>query len=321
MKYLKLLFVTTVLGAVTLPAAAQDAVRWSGLFYMDYKYLLSSTDQEAEGENGFDYRRLYLTADYTLSDEFGGRARLESVSETSTSSPYVKDLYLKWKGAIGQGQDLVFGVQSPPVFTLSEKIWGYRSLEKTIMDRQKIASSRDMGIAATGKLTSDGDLTYGVMLGNNNSIRGENDKYKRVYGQLAWQSDNIAASVGGDFAAGDNRNAINTNAFAGYSAEQFRVGAEGYYQTIDFDIGPSMDKRGISVWIVKPVGDKVEVIGRGDYTGIDTGLVSTTETFIIGGVAFSPNPKVHLIPNLYLVDASGHSDPDIAGRVTLHADF
>ena len=40
--------------------------------------ILTSSDEEQEGENGFDYRRMYLTADYTLSEEFSGRARLEA---------------------------------------------------------------------------------------------------------------------------------------------------------------------------------------------------------------------------------------------------
>ena len=166
---------------------------------------LSSDDEEAEGDNGFDYRRMYLTADYTLSEEFSGRARLEAASQPVDSAPFVKDLYLKWKGAIADGHDLIFGVQSPPSYTLSEKIWGYRSLEKTIMDRNKIVSSRDMGVQAAGKLTQAGNLKYAVMVGNNNSVRGEDDKYKRVYGQVTWQSDKVAASVGGDFASGDDR--------------------------------------------------------------------------------------------------------------------
>jgi hypothetical protein len=322
MNHPKLVLCALAVLAVAGPLAAQTEVRWSGLFYMDYEYILSASDEEAEGENGFDYRRLYLTADYTLSDEFSGRARLEAASQPTSSAPLVKDMYLKWKGVIGAGHDLVFGVQSPPVFTLSEKMWGYRSLEKTIMDRQKVVSSRDMGIKAAGKLTEDGNLTYGLMLGNNNSIRGEDDKYKRVYGQLAWQSENVAASVGGDFASGVDRNAINTNAFAGYRADRFRVGAEGFIQQVDFDdTDATLDRSGISVWLVAQVNENVEAIGRVDYSEVDAGSASVNQVFLIGGVAFRPASKVRLIPNIYVVDVEGADDPEIAGRVTLHADF
>lgn len=316
----KIVLLSIFMGAITLPATAQEAVRWSGLVYMDYEYIFSSSDEEDEGENGFDYRRLYLTADYKLSDEFSGRARLEAKSGPSTTYPFVKDLYIKWKGALGKGHDLVAGIQSPPSFTASEKAWGYRSIQKTIMDRQKIVSSRDFGIAAKGKLPSN--LSYGVMLANNNSTKGENDRYKRIYGQVAWQPDNLVLTVGGDFASGEDENITSANAFAGYKAADFRAGVEGYYQSVDFDHShASADRSGISVWVVKPVNEEVDVIARVDYVEMDVGIASIEETFFIGGVAFSPNPKVHIIPNVYVVDSAVQEDLEVAGRVTIHADF
>ena len=322
MNYLSLAVLTTVFGANALPSMAQNAVRWSGLFYLDYEYLVSSEDEEEEGENGFDYRRMYLTADYSLSDEFSGRARLEAASGPGGSSPFVKDLYLTWKGALAEGHDMVIGVQGPPVFTLSEKVWGYRSLERTIMDRQAVSSSRDMGVSATGGLAANGDLTYSLMVGNNNSVRGEDDKYKRLYGQLAFQSDYVAASVGGDYASGDDQNAVTANAFVSYGVGLIRVGAEGFFQQVDYDnFDASTERMGVSGWVVTPVTEKVELIGRVDFVENDYGAASVDETFVIGGVAFSPNPKVHFIPNVYLVNATGQNDPEIAGRMTLHADF
>ncbi len=326
MNKFKLLLLVGTLCLVAMDSTAQNALKWSGLVYMDYEYLLSSSDEEAEGENGFDYRRMYLTADYTLSDEFSGRARLEAASKPVDSALFVKDLYLKWKGAIADGHDLVFGVQSPPSYNLSEKIWGYRSLEKTIMDRNKIVSSRDMGVQAAGKLSQDGNLKYAVMVGNNNSVRGEDDKYKRIYGQLTWESDDVAASVGGDFASGEDRNAVNANAFASYLGDGFRVGAEGFMQKIDLDNSDnSRDELGISVFGIARVNEKVEIVGRADYVEMDASFASNSpkvsQTYLIGGVAFSPNPKVHFIPNVYVVDTEGVDDPEIAGRVTLHADF
>ncbi|HUF09423.1 MAG TPA: hypothetical protein VMO47_08895 [Rhodothermales bacterium] len=318
----RVMVVTALLTIISMQGVAQNSVRWSGLFYMDYEYVLSSSDEEQEGENGFDYRRMYLTADYTLSEEFSGRARLEGAGGPETIRPFVKDLYLTWHGVLGDGHNLIFGVQPPPAFTLSEKIWGYRSLEKTIMDRQGVSSSRDMGVSAAGALAGDGELTYSLMVGNNNSIRGEDDKYKRVYGQLAFLSGNVAASVGGDYASGEDRNAVTASAFAGYALKQIRLGVEGFFQQFDYvNSNVSTDRRGLSGWIVTPVTEKVELVGRVDVVENDVGSGSVDETYLIGGVAFKPNRKVHFIPNVYVVDMTGQSDLEIAGRVTLHADF
>ena len=74
MTHRELALATLLLGVVALPASGQSSVRWSGLFYMDYQYILSSPNADEEGNNGFDYRRMYLTLDYTLSDDFSGRA-------------------------------------------------------------------------------------------------------------------------------------------------------------------------------------------------------------------------------------------------------
>ncbi len=104
---------------VTATALAQDAVKISGLAYMDYDYTISSSDSEEEGENGFGYRRLYLTSDFTISDDFSARARLEA-SDSSTNSdgkpaPFIKDLYLRWKNSFADGHDIYLGISSAAV--------------------------------------------------------------------------------------------------------------------------------------------------------------------------------------------------------------
>jgi hypothetical protein len=57
-----------------------QTVELGGRAYVDYFYNLSAltdaTGAAEEGLHGFRYRRLYLTADYTLSEKFSGRARL-----------------------------------------------------------------------------------------------------------------------------------------------------------------------------------------------------------------------------------------------------
>jgi len=85
---------------------------------------------------------------------------------------------------------------------MSEKAWGYRSLEKTIMDRGKAASSRDTGIVLRGPIDASGKFRYGFMIGNNSGISRETDKYKRFYGQLEYYpSAKIQMSIGGDYAS------------------------------------------------------------------------------------------------------------------------
>ncbi|HEY5564530.1 MAG TPA: hypothetical protein VIL33_03000, partial [Rhodothermia bacterium] len=115
---------------------------------------------------------------------------------------------------------------------------------------------------------------------------------------------------------------VTASAFAGYALKRFRLGVEGFFQQFDYvNSNVSTDRMGVSGWIVTPVTEKVELVGRVDLVDNEDGSGSVDETFLIGGVSFKPNRKVRLIPNVYVVDMTGQSDPEIAGRVTLHADF
>ncbi|MEX0736744.1 MAG: hypothetical protein WD182_04830, partial [Bacteroidota bacterium] len=78
---------------------------------------------------------------------------------------YIKDAYLIWRGMLGSGHDVIFGISPTPSFQTSEEIWGYRSLEKTILDHRGLVSSRDIGIDVKGAL--GGGASYWIKMGNN----------------------------------------------------------------------------------------------------------------------------------------------------------
>ena len=150
-------------------ANAQDdsGGKISGQMFGDYFYniLRDSTISDIPNTalsgkkdlNGFQFRRIYFTYDYKISDKFSTRFRLESQTQAGVDNTlfvvFIKDAYLQWK-EVFDGINLIFGIQPPPTYTVSESVWKYRSLEKTIMDLSKISSSRDFGISLKGKLIS-----------------------------------------------------------------------------------------------------------------------------------------------------------------------
>ena len=324
MRCTKRIAITAVLIGFTFgPALSQEQIKLSGLFYMDYEYVATSPDSSEDGLHGFRYRRLYLTADYTISEKFSGRARLEAQSSRLTAGrpfTFVKDLWLKWTGLLGGGQDLIVGVQSPPSFTISEKQWGYRSLARTLMDRSAVVASRDFGVQLRGSFVEDGPLGYAVMLGNNSGIRGEVDNLKRVYGQLSWvPNERVTITAGTDYAAGTQENALNVNAFVSYEAPAFRIGLEGFYRFIDDEADEdNRSPRGISAWTVVKTGKETEVVVRADRVERDGD--SSSETYALIGFAFLPHEQVRLIPNVWFSDFEGQ-DLAVVGRMTIHADF
>ncbi|MEZ4696277.1 MAG: hypothetical protein R2832_07680 [Rhodothermales bacterium] len=310
--------------SVAPTASIAQAIKFSGLVYTDYSYVIESPDTEEVGENGFGYRRLYFTTDAALSERFAARFRLEASDRSTTSqgnpAPYVKDLYVRWKNFAGEGHTLDFGVSSPPSFNVSEKFWGYRSLEKTILDLNGIVSSRDMGIAARGPLSGE-KVRYGVMVANNSGVKAESDKNKRVYAQIElYPNDTFAATIGSDYAtySDDRDGVLNANVFAGVSHEHITAGVEGFISNTTYETAqPDMKGSGVSMFLRGDISERTELVGRFDFTKMN----GSQSNYFIVGVGVTPDSHVHVIPNVYLTKDEADDKYFIAGRVTVHADF
>ncbi len=307
--------------------SAQSKVSFSGKVFADYSYVIGSPNNNVEGDNGFGYRRVYLTTDYTISASFSGRFRLEandgSTNAQGKNSPFVKDLYLKWKGALAEGHDVTLGVSKPPAFVISQAHWGYRSLEKTILDRAGVTRSRDMGISFHGPLTSSGTVRYGLMFANNNNLNGENDRNKRVYGQIeVYPGGRLHFTVGGDYASKVDGSSFTVHGFAGYSGDGFRLGAEGLFNPRSFDEIDENDTRiAGTFFVVVEISEKNTAVFRIDRVERDLLGVTASETWAVAGYTFLLEKNIQLTPNIIYAKDSDADTPFVNGRVTLYYKF
>ena len=329
MRKLSLLTLAGFIALAMLPqtSSAQSNLKFSGVLFSDYSYTVQSPGEAMNGENAFGFRRVYLTTDYKISDDFSGRFRLEAADNSTTTqgkpAPFVKDLYLKWSNALGDGHNVSFGAQSPGKWNVSEKMWGYRSLEKTIMDRTKIASSRDLGVVFTGPITADGRIKYNLMAANNSGGKAETDKYKRVYGQLEIAAtESISLSIGGDYYQFEGGSSIVTNAFLGFTQEAFQIGLEGYINPKNLDVPDDQDTRiGVSVFGFYNVKENHRFVARFDMMDRDNLGAETTNNWAIFGYAVSPTKGVEIIPNLIYDKNDFDDNPTVTGRLTVSAKF
>lgn len=307
-----------------LTAHAQE-VDLGGRAYIDYFSHFSHPDSQVDGRHGFQYRRLYLTTDFTLSDAFSGRARLEANDGTVGPDgpvPVVKDLWLTW--AYTENHHATVGVTPTPAFGIAEDVWGYRSLEKTIMDLQDVVSSRDFGLRFNGPVTENGSVRYAVMVANNSGLRPETDKYKRIYGQIeARPTERVIAVVGGDYAGyGDQRdNAFRLSAFGGYSLDDVRIGLEAYWYQVTFEPGGERTDLGASLFGRVQVAPEWEVVGRIDRSRTTPrGAADQFETSGVVGLAYQPHESVKIIPNVRLRDPTS-VPATTTGRITAEINF
>ncbi len=155
-----------------------------------------------QNRNAFAFRRIYLGYDYNISKKFSAELLLAAEDNFPAFNPpsstaasgdelsnsklsfYIKLANIRWKN-IWKGTDFVFGQVSTPSFPLiSEKIWNYRAIERTIADIRR-TPSYDFGGTLQGVFDpATKDFGYNIMLGNGTSAKPASTSYKWVYGDV-----------------------------------------------------------------------------------------------------------------------------------------
>ena len=345
-----------------------------GYAFGDYAYKLHA-DAEKRGSiqysklpedyNSFNFRRIYLGYDYQFSPNISSQFLLahESTFEANTNNPdvltdnnramYIKAMNIRFKNVI-PGATIIAGQQATPTFsTLSEGIWGYRSIEKTIADMRGISSSTDLGIAISGKVGKNENVGYDLMVGNNNGAKVENNNFKKLYTSLYAYFLDKKLVIQGNYEVGRaalspiQKNISTIKAFAAYKTSKTTVGVEAFRQiqtnnstyvtgtdTAFSDVKPS----GISFFLTQQLTkDKLNFFARFDVYNPDSKFNSNNkyigsynsnrESFATIGLDFVPYKNVHIMPNLWydqfhskMPDATGKlkNDYDLEGRITLY---
>ena len=330
-----------------------------------------------KNRNAFAFRRVYLGYDFNISKKFSTELLLAAEDNFTLQSPngtttttgdlltdnkltfYIKLANIRWKN-IWKNTDLVIGQVNTPAFSLlTEKIWSYRSVERTITDVRRTPSF-DMGATLQGKFDNNGNYGYNVMVGNGTSAKPENDKFKWYYADVyaMFLNKKLVFDLYADYQRlnwSDNfhhsRSMI--KGFAAYNTPALTVGVEAFLNYGQKDVvginGTAKDTtdasaRGISMYVHgNIVPNKLRFFARYDSYNPDTkynsdaftkytGLTSNyepnnKENFFTAGLDFTPAKNVHIMPNVwfnqYKTEASNfkNTDYDLVYRMTFYFVF
>lgn len=310
------------LGLALLPSIlSADEGKISGYMFGDYYWVVSADDAEAkmpQKQNAFQFRRIYLTYDKGIAEDFDIRFRLEAndkgFGKGDKMIPFVKIGYLKWKKGVA-GSDVYLGLSGTPTWSVSEKVWGYRSIEKTILDLNKIGSSADVGVGLKGK---SGKLGYHVMVANGPGQKPENDNGKKFYGQLSLKASDSLQLVGyADFnMQPQDQNQLTVKGFAGLKKEKLSCGLEAFMRVNKKAAGADdVTITGVSAFGSLGLSDQMKGFGRVDMVSNDAN--DTTDLLVIAGLDRELEKNIHLMPNIYVQLPDG-PDPNIQVRVTAY---
>ncbi|KAA3618320.1 MAG: hypothetical protein D8M58_20685 [Calditrichaeota bacterium] len=315
--------------AAGLNAGDLEGFKISGKSYFDYTHDISKDGPRANGQdNGFMFRRAYLTINKTINDDFSVRFRTDADRKADDKlRPFVKHLYLKWKDLLPSSA-LYVGISGTPTWGVAEKVWGYRGLSKTVMDNFKgvtgtsaSASSADVGLALKGSVM-DKKVAYHAMLANGaHYSHPENDKYKKAYLSVSTNVDGFVLEGYVDHEAKNSEHSnLTYKGFAGYQNDDLAVGAEYYMMTqggaMD-SLGNDLNLSALSVFGRYNVTNNATVVLRYDMYDPNTDANDTETGLVIAALDYRPAKGISVIPNIFYYTNSGVNDnPDIVGNLT-----
>ena len=286
----------------------EEGVVW-GQTFADYSYAAQAADASQKGTNAFEFRRIYVGYDQDISEQFSARVLIEADNEDTTKSGAMdfsaQEVYLEWKNLVPLS-NIFFGLCATPSIAIAEKYWGYRSLEKVILDRNGLVAIDDMGAGIRGKFVLDGSIGYALMVGNGEGVKLENDKLKKFYGEFYFAPmKNGIVDLYTDFEnSADAQSKFTGKALLGYQVPSVSAGVEGFFRTVSNGVFNSVtpadsNLAGGSAYASFQIAENLRVVLRGDY--YDANVSETTagvrEIFSVVGVDYSPVRDVHLIPN------------------------
>ena len=249
-------------------AGRANSGRLWGYSFGDY-YVKAHSDSLSRGgsnqytgiptsRSAFQFRRIYLGYDYNITDKFSAELLLAAEDNFPANNPpggatsgdelsntkeafYIKLANIRWKN-IWNGTDLIIGEQATPAFPLlTEKIWNYRSIERTIADIRR-TPSYDLGAGLQGTFDpKTKNFGYDLLVGNGSSAKPEADNFKWFYGDVyAWFLDKklvvdlyadyerlgwITEAAGADFGHVSRQM---TKAYVAYTTPALTIGAEAF---------------------------------------------------------------------------------------------
>ncbi len=332
-----------------------DSMKRGGMQYSGLK----------NGSSAFEFRRVYLGYDYNISEKFSTEFLLayegQTLSDGATRTVFIKAANIRWKNIVPRNT-LVFGQSATPSYPLlTEKLWGYRSIEKTVLDMHKNGNSNDLGVSLLGTLDSAGNFGYNFMVGNGSAAKIENDIYKKFYGDIyAKFCDqkiviDLYADIEGTQLAPYHKYKKTYKLAVAYVSEKISAGVEAFEQiqhnyvtlttpppntaTYTADVLPF----GVACFVRGPIRkDKLSFFVRADLFDPDKNFDPeniystsgysgyTAEMLTVAGLDITPVKNVHIMPNIWysscksrVKGAAGRmkSDYDLVPRVTIHYIF
>ncbi|MBS1663735.1 MAG: hypothetical protein JST68_22010 [Bacteroidetes bacterium] len=299
-------------------AGASGSGRLWGVLFGDY-YVKAHSDSLNRGgnnqysgipknRNAFAFRRIYLGYDYNISSKFSAEILLAAEDNFPAFNPpnsgtasgdelvnnketfYIKYADIRWKN-IWKGTDLIVGEQPTPSFPLiSERIWSYRSIERTIADIRR-TNSYDLGVGLQGKFDPlKGNFGYDLLVANGTSDKPASNSFKWFYGDVYayFMDKKIVVDLYADYQRlnwepGWHHDRQMMKAYVAYNTPGLTVGVEGFINTIRDDVKATQHDGG---------ADTINTAAQGISLYIHGDIIPNKLRYFLRYDGYNPNHKI-----------------------------
>lgn len=257
---------------------------------------------DGETKPAFGITRAYLGYEYNFSKEFYAKVVLD-VGDPKIGAfehvAYLKNAYVQYKKGNFKAY---FGMISTTQFKVSEKIWGYRYIEKSFQDAYKFNSSADLGFNLDYKFNDFVSADFSIINGEGYKVLQNDDFVRPGLGVTAKPVKNITARVFADY-MGDDVKQTSLATFLAYTSDKFILGAEYNYQW-NYDLVDGQDQYGTSIYSTFKPKDNLKIFARFDDLKSTTiegeslpWNVAKDGQLIMAGVEFDVIKGVKIAPN------------------------
>jgi hypothetical protein len=289
-----------------------------------------------KNRSAFQFRRIYLGYDYNITSKFSAELLLAAEDNFPALNPpssaaasgdellnnkltfYIKLANIRVKN-IWKGTDLIIGQVATPAFPLlSEKIWAYRSIERTIADIRR-TPSYDFGASLQGRFDAKGNFGYNVLVANGSSAKPEADNFKWFYGDVyaMFADKKLVIDLYADYERLNwvptlHHSRQMTKLYVAYNTPALTIGVEGFVNQLKNDVTATKIAGGTD--LLSPTASGLSMYIHGN-------IVPNKLRFFARYDMFNPNNKVdNNTYSKYAQTTGNYNDNSYTGGTTATGD-
>ncbi len=302
----------------TEPQTDNSRGKLTGMIFNDIMYIvqeptIADPAVSTSGRFASSFRRATLGFDYQYAKGISARIVYDG------SSNSMKQAFVNMTNLFSN-IDLRIGLNQTLSSETVEKIWAYRSMDATVLDRKGMTQEFDMGFTLTGRSDAQGSMYGRFAMYNGTGTGAENNESKKfAFSAGYWLNKSSVAELYVDYEEiATSSTALTAKAFYGMGAASYAFGVEAFLRMNSVgtvDVTPA----GASLYSWFEVMPSTRGIVRLDVVDDDLNVSATgyRELYVNVGLDYFAIPEVHLIPNVaYVKNLKKGTGPEIVDYIS-----